>query len=218
MSYKCPWCHISPGTICIHETLQEKHQLFCEDCHNDYLKMKTSLKIPAGIIPCCRLKDSGEKYFLFGLENSGWCHLQGKDDPSDKSIEMTACREGAEESCYALGTPQYLMKEYFEKGRFSHPGRWGAFVLDFGELSQTSMDHIIQKHKENLVKIKSLDRPPTSCESEMLELKWCSYKNFKKSVEECVDKNNLVIKGFDEGKFRPWCLKYYKMLVRNFKD
>ena len=130
---------------------------------------------------------------------------------------MTACREGAEILlCFCV--PQYLMKEYFEKGRFSHPGRWGAFVLDFGELSQTSMDHIIQKHKENLVKIKSLDRPPTNCESEMLELRWCSYKNFTKSVEECVDKNNLVIKDFDEGKFSPWCLKYYKMLVKNFKE
>ena len=104
MSHKCAWCHISPGTIIIHPTLQEPNQRFCENCHHDYLKMRPSLKCPSGIIPCCRLKDSGEKYFLFGLENSGWCHLQGRDDPSDKSIEMTACREGAEESCYAIGT------------------------------------------------------------------------------------------------------------------
>ena len=68
MSHKCAWCHISPGTISIHQTLQ-KNQLFCKTCHNDYLKMTPSLKIPAGIIPCCRLKDSGENTSFLVLKN-----------------------------------------------------------------------------------------------------------------------------------------------------
>ena len=216
MSQKCSWCHISPGEVIIHETLREKHQRFCKYCHTDYLQLRETIKSPSGVIPCCILKNTNDKYFLFGLEKSGWCHLQGNDDLSDVCREMTACREGAEESCYAIGTPQYLMNEYFKKKKYSEPGGWGAYVLDFGEMSLKSMNHIIEKHKENLIKIKSLDREPTKCEKEMLELKWCSYKDFKASVTNCYDKNNLIINGFDNRKFRPWCLRYYKYLVAEF--
>ena len=215
MSHKCAWCHISPGVINIHPSLQDKHTLFCQECHNDYSEFKPSQKTPAGIIPSCFLKETKQQYFLFGLEKAGWCHLQGNADPSDKSVKMTACREGAEEACYSIGTPQYIMKEFFDKGKYSQPGNWGAFILNFGEMSQKEMNNIIQKHKENIIKIKSLNREPTNCEKEMLELRWCLVNDFKQSVTNCNDKQNLVVGGFDSRKFRPWCLPYYKVLVDN---
>merc|ERR1719336_3332463 len=74
----------------------------------------------AGIVFMCRSPDSGKVYILFGQEkwhHPKWCLPYGNSDPQDGGDrKWTACREAAEETCYALGPPRRIYDEFLVRG------------------------------------------------------------------------------------------------------
>ena len=96
-----------------HPTLVNPTDRWCARYVSEYRAMPA-----AGIIPVCRLRQSDwleKRGCLIGLEfvkRSGqyecWCYLQGRADTADRNTQMVACREAAEESCYALGSTRQL--------------------------------------------------------------------------------------------------------------
>ena len=69
--------------------------------------------VPAGLLPCAIDAETKQGWVLLGLQKGGWSSFQGNADRTDGSVAHTACREGAEELCGALGDWQTLMSRYF---------------------------------------------------------------------------------------------------------
>ena len=213
----CAWCleQIIPADQQPGPHPELHGQTWCTRCVHEYHSMPKSGKCPAGVIFACIEAETGRRLLLFGLErNQQWCHFQGNADKADRNLWMVACREGAEESCYALGSAREMYVNYFAvKGKVFEPGRWGAFIVDLGRLTTTEREAVVARHKSNLAG--AFGRAPTKCESEMIVMAWCDATAFVAAVEKATDKSKFFVPALDAGRhrFRSWALPYFKQMV-----
>ena len=99
-----------------HPTLVNPTDRWCARYVSEYRAMPA-----AGIFPSLQTETkrlAGEAWLLnwAGVRQKIWAvrvlvlqpYLQGRADTADRNTQMVACREAAEESCYALGSPRQL--------------------------------------------------------------------------------------------------------------
>jgi len=135
----------------------------------------------AGICFGVRDDRSYRAFLLFGkLKTRYWCMPFGLADRGDRrDMGKTACREGCEELCYALGRPHEIHHKYFRTGKFTH-FRGGVFFVDLGLMSEAERSKVVQRHLHNRNGNGLMDifhRGPRHCEMEMTEIKWCEGSN-----------------------------------------
>lgn len=205
----CEWCHeicVFNGGQCPAPGKGQKGN-WCSRCVAEYKAWPPSKHTgPSGLLVGCTDADSGKALLLFGLERSGkWSHFNGNDDEGDRDNVMVACRETAEESCYALGAPRYLKTNFFDAGKVTAMFG-GAWLADMGVLSSEEQEKILQAHHAN--RNGTLWRNPKRCELEMTRLQWCEAHEFLTAVENCRGKDVVSVSSLG-APFRSWTTRYY---------
>jgi len=118
---------------------------------------------------------------------------------------MVACRAAAEKTCYALGPPKKLKETYFDAGKVSQPGRWGAYLLDMGVLTCQERQDIVAQHKENLQ-----GATLVKAEDALLELRWCEASPLLDAIDGHRDDRAISVFGM---RFRRRLTPYYKLMA-----
>lgn len=170
-----------------------KKARWCKRCVAAYTQWPSSRNKArgAGLFYACKAAETGEAMLLFGQEDSGeWSHMTGAADHADKDNMMIALREGAEEVCYAFGAPQAIKANYFDTGMAYQLTR-NNWLVNLGVLDAAGREAPLKLHKENLNG--AFGRPPTPCEREIQELRWCTAKEFEKAVTSSQDDDPVVM-------------------------
>eukprot|EP00746_Dinoflagellata_sp_MGD_P002006 gnl/MRDRNA2_/MRDRNA2_103853_c0_seq1.p1 gnl/MRDRNA2_/MRDRNA2_103853_c0~~gnl/MRDRNA2_/MRDRNA2_103853_c0_seq1.p1 ORF type:complete len:481 (-),score=78.65 gnl/MRDRNA2_/MRDRNA2_103853_c0_seq1:121-1563(-) len=221
---RCEWCHgvctLNGGQFPAPGKGQQGS--WCSRCVAEYRAWHVAKHTcPSGLLIGCTDAISGKTLLLFGLERSGkWCHFNGNNDPGDCDNVMVACRETAEETCYALGAPRYLKEIFFDAGKVT-PVFGGAWLADMGVLNTAEQDEVLRAHRSN--KNGALWRQPKRCELEMTRLQWCEAREFLNAVDHlppmCCKKGSLTIPSLGS-RFRRWTIKYYVGMskTRSFRE
>merc|ERR1712039_5365 len=124
----------------------------------------------------------------------------GNDDDADRDNKMVACREAAEETCYALGAPRSLKVKYFDTGNAKQVFG-GAWLIDMGRLSPEQQQQILDLHQRN--KHGGFWRELTKCEREMEQLKWVDAREVLDTLD-AADRNTHAIVPSLGSRFRRW--------------
>eukprot|EP00931_Biecheleriopsis_adriatica_P105700 TRINITY_DN80240_c0_g1_i1.p1 TRINITY_DN80240_c0_g1~~TRINITY_DN80240_c0_g1_i1.p1 ORF type:complete len:447 (-),score=57.63 TRINITY_DN80240_c0_g1_i1:79-1419(-) len=207
---RCEWCH----ELCASNGGEREppgpglRGPWCTRCVTEYHAWPADdRKFPSGLLPGCQDAESGNTRLLFGYER-GWCHFQGNADPGDRDNVMVACREAAEETCFAIGAPRSLKVNYFDTGN-AKPMFGGAWLIDMGILSLAEQQAIVDLHHANLHG--ALWRKPTKCESEMSKLQWVEAQEVLAAIEASGGKN-ISVPSLGSS-FRAWTVRYYPSMA-----
>jgi 8-oxo-dGTP pyrophosphatase MutT (NUDIX family) len=167
-------------------------------------------------LPGCQDAESGKTRLLFGYEGR-WCHFQGKADPGDRDNVMVACREAAEETCFAIGAPRSLKVNYFDAGN-AKSMFGGAWLIDMGILDEAEQQAIVDRHHANLHG--ALWRKPTRCESEMSKLQWVEAEEVLAAIEAYRPGEKSISVPSLGGRFRSWTVEFYVPMAKRqwFKE
>mmetsp|Transcript_89184 Transcript_89184/g.158048 ORF Transcript_89184/g.158048 Transcript_89184/m.158048 type:complete len:238 (+) Transcript_89184:45-758(+) len=207
----CKWCHAAEPAIpssMLHPKMQ--YGSWCTRCAAEYIDWPLQKRTyPAGVIPYCTAEETGTSMLLFGRGRGHWCHPCGKNEDYDADAIMVACRQGAETTGHALGTPKQL-RELFEAGKVFQPGRWGAYALDLGVLSAQERQTILDKHKKHLSE--GLGQAVRPCEAEMSELRWFEAAQILDAIDGHT-KDGAITMG--QVSFRRWCTAFYKLMSKD---
>lgn len=157
-------------------------------------------KINAGLLFLTLDPASQQPYLLLGKEKNGkgWCIQYGTADAVDADTRMVAIREGAEESCYAVGTPRELMNYFLRRRvRFLQDGVW---LLHLDDMSHAQRQEVVERHGRRVAEdgwLEVLDRKPETCEQEHTELCWVDANTFLESVEAANSQQPIHMEGLD---------------------
>lgn len=125
----------------------------------------------SGILFGCVDSVTGAAFLLFGFGGHCWQMFYGLADRADRrNRQLTACREGGEESCSACGSMKEIYNKYFKTGLAKYLCG-GIFFVNLGRMSEGARSKIIANFDKNRYG-GGLGRPIKRCEKEMSKIRW----------------------------------------------